>query len=124
MAVAQTIGSSASQLLAAPVEVDARQSGYLTANTPIRERAKTDRVLSVAAAKVLTTATSSKFRERVIAALNAYDVIEVDLSETTFMDCGGLGALIALRNATRHRNGRMRLLNPTPPVEQVLTLLE
>ena len=53
-----------------------------------------------------------------------HDVIEVDLSGTTFLDCGGLGALIALRNATRDRKGRMRLLNPTPPVEQVLNLLE
>ena len=40
------------------------------------------------------------------------------------MDCGGLGALVALRNATRDRNARVRLLNPTPPVEQVLRLLE
>ena len=56
--------------------------------------------------------------------VNGHDVIEVDLSGTTFMDCGGLGALIALRNATRDRKRRVRLLNPTPPVEQVLHLLE
>ena len=80
--------------------------------------------MSVTGTRALTTANANKFRERVIAALNAHDVIEVDLSRTTFMDCGGLGALVALRNATRDRNARVRLLNPTPPVEQVLRLLE
>jgi len=123
--MAQTIGGSTSQLLAAPIDAETGQCGCLTAKTEASRRTENrEKVLSVAGTRVLTTATARKFRERVFAALNGHDVIEVDLSGTTFLDCGGLGALIALRNATRDRKGRMRLLNPTPPVEQVLNLLE
>jgi len=125
MIVAQTIGSSMSQLLAVPIEAETSQSEYPSGATYSSQGTEHgEKVLSVAGTRVLTTATASKFRERVFAALNGHDVIEVDLSGTTFMDCGGLGALIALRNATRDRHGRMRLLNPKPDVEQVLTLLE
>jgi anti-anti-sigma factor len=123
--MAQTIGGSTSPLLAAPIDAKTRQGGCLTATTEASQGTDNrEKVLSVAGTRVLTTVTASKFRERVMAALNGHDVIEVDLSGTTFMDCGGLGALIGLRNATRDRKGRMRLLNPTPPVEQVLNLLE
>src|SRR5439155_25449844 len=83
-----------------------------------------EKVLGVVGTRVLITATTRRFQERVLAGLNGHDVIEVDLSGTTFMDCGGLGVLIALRNATRDSKKRVRLLNPTPPVEQVLNLLE
>src|SRR2546421_1486962 len=50
--------------------------------------------------------------------------IEIDLSETGFLDCGGVGALIALRNCARRRNGKViiRLLNPTPPVRHIFKL--
>lgn len=125
MTQAQSTGGSTSQLLAAPIEAAARQCGDLTAGTDAgRGTSNGDKVLSVTGTRALTTANASKFRERVIAALNGHDVIEVDLSGTTFLDCGGLGALIALRNATRNQRGKMRLLNPTPPVVQVLNLLE
>ena len=33
------------------------------------------------------------------------------------MDCAGLGALIAVRNLARDRNGVVRLVNPTPTVQ-------
>ncbi len=123
--MAQTIGGSANPLLAAPIEEETSPCGCLAAKSEaVRETENGEKVLSVAGTRVLTTATASKFRERVFAALDGHNVIEVDLSGTTFMDCGGLGALIALRNATRESNSRMRLLNPTPPVEQVLNLLE
>ena len=48
--------------------------------------------------------------------------IELDLSETVFLDSHGLGALIALRNMMSRRNGVVRLLNPSRLVEQVLEL--
>jgi anti-anti-sigma factor len=125
MTVAQTIGGSTSPSLAAPIQAGTSPCGFPTGKTEAsRELENGEKVLIVAATRVMTTANASKFRDRVFAALNGHDVIEIDLSETTFMDCGGLGALIALRNATRDRKGRMRLLNPTPPVEQVLNLLE
>ena len=118
-------GGSTSQWLAAPMDAAARPCGDRPAETDAcRETSKGEKVLSVACTRELTTANASKFRERVIAALSGHDVIEVDLSGTIFLDCGGLGALIALNNATRDRKGRMRLLYPTPPVVQVLYLLE
>jgi len=107
------------------MDAAARPGGDPPAETDTcRETRNGEKVLRVAGTRELTTANASKFRERVIAALSGHDVIEVDLSGTIFLDCGGLGALIALRNATRDRKGRMRLLYPTPPVVQVLYLLE
>ena len=123
--MAQPIGGSTSQLLAAPIDAQTSQCGCPTAKTEASRRTEDrEKVLSVVGTRVLTTATARRFQERVFAGLNGHDVIEVDLSGTTFMDCGGLGVLIALRNATRDRKRRVRLLNPTPPVEQVLHLLE
>jgi anti-anti-sigma factor len=125
MTMAKPIGGPTTQLLAAPIHAETDHWACLSVITEAsRGTENGETVLSVAGTRILTTATASKFRERVIAALNRHDVIEIDLSRTTFMDCGGLGALIGLRNATRDRKGRMRLLNPTPPVEQVLNLLE
>jgi anti-anti-sigma factor len=125
MTVDQAKGGAASQLLVAPTDAETFQRGCPSAKTDTSRGAeKEEKVLSIAGTRHLTTATAGKFRERVIAALNGHDVIEVDMSGTTFMDCGGLGALIALRNATHKRQGRMRLLYPTPPVEQVLKLME
>ena len=48
--------------------------------------------------------------------------IELDLSETVFLDSCGLGALISLHKATCNRNGTVRLMNPTAPVQQILEL--
>ena len=39
------------------------------------------------------------------------------------MDCTGLGALIALRNLARARNGGVRLLNPTPTVQRLFDVV-
>jgi len=68
-----------------------------------------EEVLTFGAFKELTAANADMFRKEVHAAVNGHKVIEVDLSQTTFMDCSGLGALIALRNFARGRNGVMRL---------------
>jgi anti-anti-sigma factor len=50
--------------------------------------------------------------------------IEIDLSKTGFVDCGGLGALIALgKGARRHNAGvALRLLNPRAPVAHIFQL--
>ena len=48
--------------------------------------------------------------------------LEIDLSETTFIDGCGLGALIALHKTACSRGGTLRLLNPPPPVQQILEL--
>jgi anti-sigma B factor antagonist len=48
--------------------------------------------------------------------------IEIDLSETAFLDSCGLGALVELHKTACSRSGKLRLLNPQPPVQQILEL--
>ena len=82
-----------------------------------------DGVLRVMGAAELTAAHGDRFRKQVSAALNGHTSVEIDLSQTTAMDCAGLGALVGLRNLTRARNGVVRLVNPTSSVRQLLDLL-
>ena len=48
--------------------------------------------------------------------------IVVDLSETTFMDSSGLGALVAGLKSARQGGGTLRIARLSPQVEMVLTL--
>jgi anti-sigma B factor antagonist len=48
--------------------------------------------------------------------------IEIDLSQTAFLDSCGLGALVELHKTACGRAGKLRLLNPQPPVQQILGL--
>jgi len=73
--------------------------------------------LTVDGFEELTAANQELFRKQICTALNGHTTIEIDLSQTTFMDCAGLGALIAVRNLARDRNGVVRLVNPTPTVQ-------
>ena len=76
-----------------------------------------EEILTVGGVEELTAANQELFRKQIFTALNGHTTIEIDLSKTTFMDCAGLGALIALRKLARARNGDVRLLNPTPTVQ-------
>lgn len=79
--------------------------------------------LRVSDVSVLGAANSKDFREEVQAAMGKAQIhIEVDLSRTSYVDSCGLGALIALNKRARSRNGAVRLLNPSPPIEQILEL--
>lgn len=83
--------------------------------------------LSVSEIPELSAVNSNQFRDRVQSSLPpSVHVIEVDLSETQFMDSCGLGALFALYKATgQGRNGvALRILNPTPPVLQLFELTQ
>ena len=80
-------------------------------------------VLRVGGFAALTAANSDKVARKIRADLNGHRTIEIDLSRTTFMDCTGLGALISLRNLARARNGGVRLLNPTPTVQQLFDVV-
>jgi len=82
-----------------------------------------EEVLTVVGFAEMTAANSHRFRKEVCAALNGHTVVEIDLSQTTFMDSAGLGTLFAVHLLTRRRNGVVRLVNPTPPVQQVLELV-
>jgi anti-anti-sigma factor len=79
-------------------------------------------ILTVVGPAELTAANNHWFRNKVCAALNGHKVVEIDLVQTTSMDCAGLGALIAIRNLTRSRNGKVSLVNPASPVRQLLDL--
>ena len=48
--------------------------------------------------------------------------LDIDLSETGFLDSSGLGALIALHKTVATTQGVVRILNPTPTALQILEL--
>jgi anti-sigma B factor antagonist len=79
--------------------------------------------LKVQGIKELGAANSNAFRDWVRAAMpDGQTNIEIDLSQTTFIDSCGLGALIALHKTACSRKGTLRLMNPLPPVQQLLEL--
>jgi anti-sigma B factor antagonist len=82
--------------------------------------------LSISEIPELTALNSSRFQDDVRSALvDSPSVIEINLSQTRFMDSSGLGALFALYRATGPRNGvALRLLNPVPEIEQLLELTQ
>src|SRR5258705_8314066 len=82
-------------------------------------------VLIVTDVKELGASNSDSFRDEVKAALpNGFKTVEIDLSQTSFIDSCGLGALIAIHKfATGHnRSVAVRLLNPVPSVQQLFQL--
>ena len=71
----------------------------------------------------LSAANANAFRDEARHALGqAHKNIEVDLSQTRAVDSCGLGALVALHKTAAARGGVLRLINPTPPVQQILEL--
>jgi len=79
--------------------------------------------LSVGGVKELSAANANAFRDQVRGSLaDKLKNIDIDLSQTMFLDSCGLGALISLHKTACTRSGRVRLLNPTPPVQQILEL--
>jgi anti-sigma B factor antagonist len=82
--------------------------------------------ISVSEILELTAANSGRFRDEVRSALSdSSSLIEINLSQTRFMDSSGLGALFALYRATAERDGVvLRLLNPIPEIEQLLELTQ
>ncbi len=82
--------------------------------------------LSISEIPELTAVNSSSFRDEVNAMLpGSPPLIEIDLSQTRFVDSSGLGALFALYRATAQRTGViLRLLNPRPEIRQLLELTQ
>jgi anti-sigma B factor antagonist len=79
--------------------------------------------LRISGLKELGAANANAFRDEARAAMaDGQRNVEIDLSQTTFIDSCGLGALIALHKTACARNGVLRLLNPPPPVQQILEL--
>jgi len=82
--------------------------------------------LSISEIQELTAVNSASFRDNVQTALGGSPaVVEVNLSQTRFMDSSGLGALFALYRSTAQRNGVvLRLVNPKPEIQQLLELTQ
>lgn len=80
-------------------------------------------VLTIAGLGELTAANAGRFQKEVCAALNGHPVVEVDLSQTTAMDCTGLGALIAVRNLAHRQQGCVRLLGAMPAVQRLFDVV-
>ncbi len=82
-----------------------------------------DHTLRVSGISQLGADNATKIRDEVQDALrDGQKDIELDLSETTFLDSCGVGALVSLHKTAAGRNGSLRLLNPQPPVRQILDL--
>lgn len=75
----------------------------------------------------LNAVNASSFRDEVRAAMPATpSTIEIDLSQTRFVDSSGLGALFALyKSASNSNDGvTLRLLNPRPSIQQLFELTQ
>jgi anti-anti-sigma factor len=83
--------------------------------------------LEVSEIRELGTATANTFQSQLCAALSdSVKHINLDLSQTMFVDCGGLGALVALRKkaSTGHGSATIRLLNPPKPLRHIVTMMK
>lgn len=77
----------------------------------------------VSGVKELGAANANQVRDEVKAVMSkGQRNIDFDLSETTFVDSCGLGALISIHKTACSHQGALRLLHPLPPVQQILEL--
>lgn len=84
-------------------------------------------VPSPAAARVAVTgevdlATADALRDRLLAVLQEHGpaLLGVDLAGVTFMDCTGIGALVAVRNIAFRTGCQVRITRPQPMVRRIL----
>lgn len=79
--------------------------------------------LAVSDITELNAGNATSFRDQVRAAFaETRNNIDIDLSQTKFVDSAGLGALVALRKTAAEHKGGVRLINPSPHVQQILEL--
>ena len=83
--------------------------------------------VNVSEIRELGTATANSFQSALTAALpHSVKNINLDLSQTTFVDCGGLGALVAIRKRASNGHGpaTIRLLNPPKPLQHIMSMMK
>ena len=82
--------------------------------------------MSVSHIPELSAVNSTLFRQEVQAAIPpALHTLEIDLSQTLFVDSSGLGALVPLyKNLANGTGIKLRLLNPAPEIQQLLHLTQ
>ena len=80
--------------------------------------------LNISEVKDLCSTNSESFRQEVCKSLPpTLKTIEVDMSQTKFVDSCGLGALIGVyKTATRKGDVTLRLVNPSAPLQQMFEL--
>lgn len=80
-------------------------------------------VLRVAGPAELNATNAGPFRDQVRTSLQPeHQRIDLDFSGTRFVDSSGLGALISLHKLMIGRGGQLRVIDPSPPVLQLLEL--
>jgi anti-sigma B factor antagonist len=70
----------------------------------------------------LDVATASKFRESMESFVSRTELLELDLSELSFLDSSGIGAFVSLYKALAANGGDLRLVNVTDGVRRPLTV--
>ena len=73
--------------------------------------------------KELTSANAAAVKDDVRRCIRpGHLTLDIDMSNVRILDSSGLGTLIALHKFMCQQNGLVRIMNPTPIVEQVLEL--
>jgi anti-sigma B factor antagonist len=65
-------------------------------------------------------AVKEELRERLNAAAEQSDTVNIDLSKVDYADSTALGLIIALRNRLRERGGTVRLVAPSQRMRKLL----
>ena len=98
-----------------------------TAPIPLRIEVSFPSPISVriAVAGEVDLATAPVLGMRLLTVMDAHHpaVIDVDMTEVSFLDCSGIGVLIAVRNAAEQTRCQVRVSHPQPLVATVLEVL-
>jgi len=81
--------------------------------------------LNISEIEQLGNADSESFLARLATELRSgIKRIEIDLASTRFLDCGGVGALVALRASARrdYQDLKFQVLNPSSQARQLFNL--
>jgi anti-anti-sigma factor len=78
----------------------------------------------VAVVGEIDMATAPTLHDRLLTVLNEQTpaVLDVDLAGVTFLDCTGIGVLVAARNAAIHTGAQVRVSHPQPNVRRLLDM--
>jgi anti-anti-sigma factor len=80
--------------------------------------------IRVAVVGEIDLATAPTLHDRLLTVLHEQTpaVLVVDLADVTFLDCTGIGALVAARNAAISAGAQVRVSHPQPAVRRLLDL--
>jgi anti-sigma B factor antagonist len=81
-----------------------------------------DGTLHLSGIKDFTAGAASTISSAIQTALENSSNVEIDFSDTEFLDSCGVGLLISVHKQTTKRKGTLRVMNPRIPVQQVLHL--